>query len=1160
MTALRSRTLVARSLTHFARSHLALLLACAVSCAVVCGALVVGDSVRGSLRQRALERLGRLEWAIVSTRFFREDLARDLERELARDRALAGACGRPAPVMALLGSVENAARGRRAVRVNVFGVDERFNGVSPGLPANALGGRSAALSAPLARELGAEVGDNLLVRFEASNDVAREHALGKRDAVVESLSVATAALLADEGAGLFDLRNQQEAPRNVFVPLGVLQRALGEEGRANALLVPLPPDLRGGPGGGERAAINGLDPMPALERAWRFEDLGLRLARRDARGHLAFESDGFLLSAAASSAGKRAARAAGCACLEVFTYLANGIAHEAAADPTTRPTPRRSSVPYSTVTALGAWTWPDGRTEAPLSAVRSDVWRPGGVLLSAWTASEIGARPGDRVHIEYFAAESVHALVERSRSFVVSGVVPLEGEAADPDWTPHFEGVSDARTFRDWDAPFEIDHTRIRPQDEAYWNEHRTTPKAFLELADGQELWSSRFGDLTALRVRPLPETPLGAAEEAFASALRRELALDDFDLKLRPLRRDALESAAAGTDFGVLFLAMSVFLIAAALLLAAMTLSLALGRRAPQLGILSALGFSPVSRKRLVLTEALAVGAAGTVAGVGAGLGYALLLIAGLKSEAWWGKAVQAPFLALHVEPQSIVLGAATSLVLFAAVVELALRRLGRLSPRQLLGGGSILDARSGRARGRWSLVAGVACLVVAGSALAGALLDAVALVAAFFALGASVLGAGLAFLAWLLRAARKPSSGAGGLRSLVRLGAANAHRFPGRSLVTVSLIASATFLVVVVAASHQVPGSGPPERDSPDGGFTFLATSAVPLFHDLRRDHGQEALSLSAGTRDILRSERTEVHAFRVRPGDETSCRNLYRPAEPRILGAAGGFIARGGFRWAASLAATGEERQNPWVLLRRSLPDGAVPAVGDQSTVQWILHSGLGKEILVDGGRLRLRIVGLLAHSVFQGELVIAEDAFSRCFPHHDGWSAFLIACPEERAGELEGALESDLGAYGFDARRTADVLRSYQEVENTYLATFLVLGGLGLLLGTLGLGAVVLRSVLERQGEVALLLALGFTRAATAWLVLGEALALLASGVLLGASAALLATLPNVARSLQEISWTLLGATVALVLLAGVLSSALAVRSTLKVPPIAALRRE
>ena len=67
-----------RSLIHFWRIHLAVLLGTAVATAVLTGALLVGDSVRGSLRDLTLDRLGRIDYALVSEQFFREELASEL--------------------------------------------------------------------------------------------------------------------------------------------------------------------------------------------------------------------------------------------------------------------------------------------------------------------------------------------------------------------------------------------------------------------------------------------------------------------------------------------------------------------------------------------------------------------------------------------------------------------------------------------------------------------------------------------------------------------------------------------------------------------------------------------------------------------------------------------------------------------------------------------------------------------------------------------------------------------------------------------------------------------------------------------------------------------------------------------------------------------------
>ena len=83
-----------------------------------------------------------------------------------------------------------------------------------------------------------------------------------------------------------------------------------------------------------------------------------------------------------------------------------------------------------------------------------------------------------------------------------------------------------------------------------------------------------------------------------------------------------------------------------------------------------------------------------------------------------------------------------------------------------------------------------------------------------------------------------------------------------------------------------------------------------------------------------------------------------------------------------------------------------------------------------------------------------------------------------------------LKNVLAGNGVEVTSTAERLKSYLDVENTYLATFQALGGLGLLLGTLGLAVVLLRSVWERRGELALLRALGYRHSALGWLVLAE----------------------------------------------------------------------
>ena len=72
---MRISTLLARNLAWFWRTNLALLLGVATAAGVLGGALLVGDSVRTSLRDLALARLGNTGYVVSRSGFFREELA-----------------------------------------------------------------------------------------------------------------------------------------------------------------------------------------------------------------------------------------------------------------------------------------------------------------------------------------------------------------------------------------------------------------------------------------------------------------------------------------------------------------------------------------------------------------------------------------------------------------------------------------------------------------------------------------------------------------------------------------------------------------------------------------------------------------------------------------------------------------------------------------------------------------------------------------------------------------------------------------------------------------------------------------------------------------------------------------------------------------------------
>jgi putative ABC transport system permease protein len=226
-------------------------------------------------------------------------------------------------------------------------------------------------------------------------------------------------------------------------------------------------------------------------------------------------------------------------------------------------------------------------------------------------------------------------------------------------------------------------------------------------------------------------------------------------------------------------------------------------------------------------------------------------------------------------------------------------------------------------------------------------------------------------------------------------------------------------------------------------------------------------------------------------------------------------------------------------------------------------YVLHKKLGDEILLaHGGRpVRLRLVAALADSVFQGELLMADANFVTLFPEQQGYRFLMIDAPVEKAALVSATIERAAGDLGADAVPTADRLNEFHAVENTYLSTFQTLGGLGLLVGTVGLAAVLLRNVLERRRELALLRAVGYGRGQLFAIILAENAVLLGWGLAAGALSALVAVAPAAIERgarvpLTSGGWLLLLAVVA----AGLVSSLIATRAALRAPLIAALRAE
>ncbi len=209
---------------------------------------------------------------------------------------------------------------------------------------------------------------------------------------------------------------------------------------------------------------------------------------------------------------------------------------------------------------------------------------------------------------------------------------------------------------------------------------------------------------------------------------------------------------------------------------------------------------------------------------------------------------------------------------------------------------------------------------------------------------------------------------------------------------------------------------------------------------------------------------------------------------------------------------------------------------------------------------GAPVRLRIVGTLSDSVLQGVLIVSEPNFLRAFPEQQGHRFFLVDVPAGRAASVVAPLTDRLTDWGVRIESSRERLASFRQVENTYLSTFQSLGGLGLVLGTIGLAAVLLRNVLERRGEMALLRAVGYRRQTLAMMLVAEHLLLMVSGLACGTISALVAIAPALWARGGAVPVAMVGVLLVAVIAAGLASSVVAGVAALRSPLLAALRSE
>jgi ABC-type antimicrobial peptide transport system permease subunit len=1087
-----------------------------------------------------------------------------------------------------------------------------------------LAGETAFINEALAAQLAARVGDEIVLRVRKPTALAQDAVITPRDETGVALRLKVGHVLSPDLLGDFSLTPNQIPPANLFLPHDLLADKVGLNDKANlavhgSLSVKTGDFLRVEHAWWRQARLhlaewlrprNGIarwrgrlarlvEPKEIVPQAPPEAPASLALAWLNAELSRVFtigdaELSLQIITPPASATGSEYVKPT----IELNSnriFLDSPVI-QAASVPRTRLLEGHLSVPVDTALDLASAQAVTnkfslltylvnliraGDRETPYSMVAAldhkllpPDMRDDEILVNEWLADDLRVNPGDSVRLIYYLPESGSRLTQRTNSFRVRAVIPMKGIFADRTLMPDFPGLAKAESTRDWNAAFPLEH-RIRQIDEDYWKKYRGTPKAFITLSAGQNMWANRFGSLTAIRY-PIPPGPHPAVwREVLCRNLLANLDPASLSLRWEPVREQALAAANQSQDFAGLFLGFSFFLIAAALLLVALLFRFGIEQRAEELGTLLALGLRPAQVRHLLLGEGCAIASIGALIGLFAGSGYARALLKGLSTI--WKDAVGSAPLDFHAGPNTMLIGTIASVCVALLAIWLTLRQQAHRPARELLAEGTALSSPTFPRPGP---VVRRTLYLPAGAALGALLLIAWALVQrdppteSFFGAGALLLLAGLGSCSTLLLLLARSNQAT--RVSILSMGVRSLARRPKRSLTTVGLIACGSFLIVAVGANRLDAGRDAARRTSGTGGFALLAESALPVNYDLNSTAGRNFFGLDEKLLDGV-----QIVQLRVHDGDDASCLNLNRAQRPRLLGLNPEALAsRNAFAFAK--VARQSPPANGWAMLASqstalshppSVPIPSrqppvtypleVPAIGDAASIRWALGKHVGDTLSYVDERshtFKLRIVGALRNSILQGNLLISEDAFVSLFPSESGYRMFLIDAPANRLAEVSAHLSRALGDLGLEITPAVRRLADFNAVQNTYLSTFQALGGLGLLLGSAGLGVVVLRNVMERRGELALLLAVGFRQQHLKRLVLSEHTALLVLGLTLGAVAAVVAVFPAWLSQGEEFPILSMGLTLLAVFINGLVWTWLATAAALRGRLLDALRNE
>lgn len=1061
--------LVKRNISYYKTSYLSVLTGIIISFIVLTGSLTVGDSVRFSLNKIAQNRIGKIDFAIIkNSGFFTDSLLKNYSSQIKKTSIL--------KLDAF--AVKDGGRIRKN-QISVLGVHKKFFDFAPeGKKTEfSCSGNEAIVNQKLAREMNLKIGDTLLVRLYKKGFILDELSLTDAKTKHIALRIKIKHIAGSNAFGKFGLNSDQQAPLNIFLSYQYLARKTDLSGVANLILISDEKENHLTLARANEMVKESLTP----------EDAQILVNKITGSDTIEITSKSVFIKQAISSALLKEFQNTD----TIFTYFVNSIDH------------KTHRTPYSFVAGTKKMTelYGLGKNE---------------IIVNKWLAHDLNLKKGSTIKLTYFIFDRFRRLTEASANFLVKSIIETNNDPSLKQMAPDIPGLSDSRDCRSWKSGIPIDLSKIRQKDEHYWDLYKGTPKAFIHIDRAQELWKNRSGDLTSIRVHH-KNAKVHDITQKTKTILTPQMA----GIDIRDIKKEAAAAVKHSQDFGLLFISLGFFLILSSFILTILFLKLLLKKRVSELGTLKTLGFSSNNIYKIFMLEGSVICVVGGVIGTLAGIffNYAIITLLG----SMWQGSVGKTQIFFYFSTTTLIYGLIAGILISLITLFILLKRT--LKP-EIASLHSDMAYRLPRPK---SLL-----LIKILTAIFITVLISITVYAynigqtsqvfqmLFFLAGfITLITAGLLFYLFLCFMEKPLLKGT---PSILKTALKNCTRSKTSSLSVFITLSCGLFVIISVSAYRMSPLSDTGKRDTGTGGFSHIIETSIPVQSDLNSIEGKKQYGLTTPQLKDLRFVQ-----LKATKGSDASCLNLNRAQNPVIVGidtdklsslAAFKFVnnsyelTRSSDIWKAL-----DNKMNH--LVNNRSDKGIIPAAADLNTIMWGLGKKPGEIISVRdeaGNKFDLKLSASLGNSILQGKLIISLNHFEKIFPQISG-SRYILVDGQEN-NDLTKELTYALRDTGADVISASKRLFEFSTVQNTYLSIFLVIGGLGLVIGIFGLATIMFKNIDDRKKELAILRAFGFSRKKIKSLLLIEFGFLFIAGIITGVIAAIHAVIPSILSSGYE----------------------------------------